>query len=231
MTYKLLSNPTDNPKVKKNIGVGVLTAPLHLAPYDLSGFNVCPMASKGCAAACLHTAGNPAFMTNKEKARIRKTLMYFNERDKFLELLVKDISKLEDKAKSLSLRCGVRLNATSDIPWEIHRSILMDAFPDVQYYDYTKRNNRKNLPKNYHLTFSLAEDNLSRALKAIKNGMNVAVVFRTKDFPEKFLGLPVINGDKHDYRPADPKGCIVGLAAKGKARKDTSGFVQETTTS
>ena len=99
MTYKLLSKPEDNPKVKKNLGIGVLTAPLHLAPYDLAGFQVCPMASKGCAAACLHTAGNPAFMKQKNKGRIRKTLMYFKERETFMQQLVQDIGKLEKKAK------------------------------------------------------------------------------------------------------------------------------------
>ena len=37
--------------------------------------------------------------------------------------------------------------------------------------------------------------------------------------------MPVINGDKTDMRFKDPVGVIVGLKAKGKARKDTSGFV------
>lgn len=241
MTYKLLSNPASNPKVAKNIGFGVLTAPLHLAPFDLSGFQVCPMASKGCAAACLHTAGNPVFMEAKNKSRIRKTRMYFKEREEFMDLLVQDIQKLVRKAEKEGLKTGVRLNATSDIPWESvkfsfkdrHYKNIMEMFPAVQFYDYTKRHNRKNLPENYHLTYSLAEDNDSRAIEALKNGINTAVVFR-KDKPETFkigdLMRPVIDGDEHDFRPADGKhkiGVIIGLKAKGLAKTDTSGFVRE----
>lgn len=237
--FKLLSNPTDNPKVSKNIGFGVLTAPLHLAPADLSGYEVCPMRSLGCTAACLHTAGNPAFMESKNKGRIRKTKMFFEQREVFMQYLYADIQKLSDIALSRGLKCGVRLNATSDIPWEsmgyLSFKNLMEAYPKVQFYDYTKRHNRKNLPSNYHLTYSLAEDNEARAEKALLNGMNVAVVFRNKKIPDTYkLGntiTKVINGDLHDYRPADGKhkiGVIVGLAAKGKARKDfTSGFVRE----
>ena len=56
-------------------------------------------------------------------------------------------------------------------------------------------------------------------------GINVAVVFRNAELPDKWLGIKVINGDKHDLRFKDAKGCIVGLKAKGKAKKDKSGFV------
>jgi len=235
---KLLSNPTSNPKVAKNSKLGVLTAPLHLAPYDLSGYQVCPMASAGCAAACLNTAGRGGMFKKGEntnmiqEARKRKTLMYFEERDKFLELLYKDIEFMVRKAKRENLECGIRLNATSDIPWErvlYKGKNMMEHFPDVQFYDYTKRHNRKDLPDNYHLTYSLAEDNDDRAEEAFNNGMNIAAVFR-KDLPDEFkLGkhcVPVIDGDEHDYRPIDPQGVIVGLKAKGKAKTDNTGFVR-----
>jgi hypothetical protein len=117
----------------------------------------------------------------------------------------------------------------------------MEVFPHVDFYDYTKIANRKNLPANYSLTFSLAEDNDVNAIKAYKNGLNIAVVFdtkRTKRLPERFIltadkpafssSIPinVIDGDEHDYRPADPKGVIVGLRAKGDAIGDMSGFVR-----
>lgn len=236
---KLLSNPSDNPKVKKNQGVGIITSPLHLAPYNLSGYQVCPKASQGCAAACLHTAGNPAFMEAKNKGRIRKTKMFFEDRQTFVSTLVSDIEKLRVYAKEMGMPLGIRLNATSDYPWETLKvkylgnsyANLMEMFPDVQFYDYTKIVKRalKKLPTNYHLTFSLAEDNDSDAEIAFSRGFNVAVVF--KKLPKTFtLGkhkdIPVINGDEHDYRPLDGSGVIVGLKAKGLARSDTSGFVR-----
>ena len=42
---------------------------------------------------------------------------------------------------------------------------------------------------------------------------------------KKYKGFKVINGDETDLRFLDPKNCIVGLIAKGKAKKDYSGFV------
>lgn len=236
MQLNLLSKPQDNPKVSKNMGIGVFTTVLHLAPYNLSGFNVCPMASKGCATACLHTAGNPAFQAQKNKGRIRKTIMFYKEREKFMDMLAKDIVKIQKKGYELGYeKIGIRLNGTSDIPFERvpiqGYDNIMQLFPDIIFYDYTKRYNRKDLPSNYSLTFSLSEDNDKHAIQAYVNGMNIAIVFR-KDKPETFtLGnyeIPVIDGDLHDFRPLDPKNVIVGLKAKGKARQDDSGFVRDT---
>jgi hypothetical protein len=238
---KLLTAPTSNPKIAKSLKLNVLTAVLHLAPYDLSGYQVCPMATAGCAYACLNTAGRGGIIKKGEttnaiqKARIRKTKLFFEDRPVFFELLIKDIQAVIRKAAREGFeKVGIRLNGTSDIPFEIYKvefegvvyDNIMALFPEVQFYDYTKRFNRKNLPENYHLTFSLAEDNRSFAEKALDNGMNVAAVFR-KELPKKFLKTKVINGDDHDFRPADGSGVIVGLIAKGKAKTDTSGFVQD----
>jgi hypothetical protein len=141
----LLAAPESNPKVAKNGKLDVLTAPLHLAPFDLSGYQVCPQASAGCAAACLHTAGNPAYMANKDASRKAKTRAYFEERSAFMAVLVFEIAALERKAKAQGMQAGIRLNATSDLPWERRRVDvdgaavgLMDLFPEVQFYDYTK---------------------------------------------------------------------------------------------
>lgn len=251
--FKLLSNPTDNPKTSKNVKLNVLTSPLHLAPYNLSGYQVCPMASTGCSAACLHTAGNPAFMHNKNKGRIRKTKLFFEDRPTFFVQLIKDIHKLQKVSLSRDMDCGVRLNATSDISWESIKiplggdfkdKTIFEVFPDVIFYDYTKipKRTKKTLPDNYHLTFSLSEDNDKDAEYALNNGTNVAVVFDTKrnrELPQKYtIGTTeaiVIDGDEHDYRPFDDlyktpkgylKGVIVGLRAKGDAIGDKSGFVR-----
>lgn len=239
---QLLADPLSNPKVAKGGKIGVLTAPLHLAPASLSGFNVCPMASQGCIRACLNTAGNPAYAKGKRAARNRKTKAYFQVRDAFMTFLVREIELHERSARKQGMMAAVRLNATSDIPWEkvpvkIGRRTfanIMAAFPRVTFYDYTARHNRRDLPKNYTLTYSLKEDNEHRVSEALANGMNVAVVFNVKRLHPlpgayELAGIPlaVIDGDEHDYRPADPCGAIVGLRAKGKAIKDKSGFVRK----
>jgi hypothetical protein len=123
----------------------------------------------------------------------------------------------------------VRLNGTSDINWE--RYSVIQAFNKVQFYDYTKNYFRMNLfldgklPSNYSLTFSRSETNENDCISILKRGGNVAVVFRSKVLPTHWQGFPVINGDENDLRFLDPKGVVVGLTAKGKAKSDTSGFV------
>jgi hypothetical protein len=104
------------------------------------------------------------------------------------------------------------------------------AFPEVQFYDYTKILGRKVKDiANYSLTFSAADGNDTDVLRAIAEGLNVATVFgikKTLPMPETYNGLPVFNGDESDLRFLDPKGVVVGLYAKGKAKKDTTGFVK-----
>lgn len=240
----LLSDPTSNPKLEKSLKLRVLSAPLHLAPASLSGWNVCPMATAGCRQACLHTAGNPIYMPNKAKARLARTTAYYRDREAFMTLLCAEIDAHRRRARKRRMRCAVRLNATSDIRWETipvswkgkTYANIMCAFPRIQFYDYTKIANRKHLPPNYHLTFSLAENNDRNAFAAHNRGVNVAVVFdvrKGQPLPRSYdlcgASVDVIDGDEHDYRPADPKrhyGVIVGLRAKGKAIGDTSGFVR-----
>jgi len=247
--HALLTAPDANPKLDKNGRVsGILTAPLHLAPANVSGYEVCPMASKGCRAACLHTAGNPVYMAAKQTARINRTKAYFEARNMFMVALIGEIAALTRKAEKQGLYAGIRLNATSDIPFErvpvtfegVEYKNIMELFPDVYFYDYTKRANRFNkpLPKNYHLTFSLSEDNHKAATVILAKGGTVATVFgkenvhqKDKDIlPETFtmggVAWPVLDGDLTDFRPDDLPGHIVGLKAKGDAKGDTSGFVQ-----
>ena len=210
-----------NPKTAKGESLGWLTGIMHLAPGDLSGHQVCPMASKGCLAACLNTSGRGA-MTRTQEARIAKTQLWFNERPAFLEDLHKDIGALVRKADREGLQPAVRLNGTSDIPWERVAPTVFETWPDVQFYDYTKRPNRVT-PDNYHLTFSRSECNTFDAQCELQNGRNVAVVFG--EIPETYWTVPVISGDTHDLRFLDPTGVVVGLTAKGLAKRDTSGFV------
>jgi len=224
---KLLGIDT-NAKTVKGEKLGYMTGILYLAPSDLSTYQVCAKASAGCREACLYTAGRGA-MSNVKKARIAKTRYFFEDRHAFMAQLVVEIKALIKKARKAGMIPVVRLNGTSDIPWERVRvgdyPNIMAMFPEIQFYDYTKRANRKNIPSNYHLTFSLAEDNDADAERALAFGLNVAVVFKG-GLPETFMGAPVVNGDETDLRFLDEEGVVVGLKAKGKAKKDTSGFVR-----
>lgn len=227
MNTKLLTDPQGNPKTNKSMKKGYYTPVLHMLPANLSGFNVCPKASDGCKMACLNTAGRGGIIKKGEstnviqEARRKRTLYYFQDRESFYNQLSREIKNAENRAKKRGLKLAIRLNGTSDLRHE--NSQIMQEFKHVQFYDYTAIPNRKNLPTNYHLTFSRKENNNSDVLKAIKNGLNVAVVFE-KYLPKKYLGLPVFNGDETDLRFKDPTSHIVGLVAKGKAKKDHSGF-------
>jgi hypothetical protein len=149
--------------------------------------------------------------------------MFFEEREKFMALLRKDIETLRKKAQAKGMIAAVRLNGTSDIDWR--RFGIFEAYPDVQFYDYTKVYRRmvEPRPSNYHLTFSRSECNESDAIKVLGSRGNVAVVF--KELPDFWNGYKVIFGDESDVRFEDEQGVVIGLLAKGKARKDNSGFV------
>ena len=228
---KLLSIGTNAKTVKSDKAGQYLTAILYLAPADtVQGINLCPMAEiAGCKSACLYKAGRGAF-NNVQQARIRKTQFFRDNRDGFMRILIEDIEKAERKASKAGKKLAVRLNGTSDIAWEnirVDGDTIFELFPDVQFYDYTKLPGRK-VPGNYHLTTSYSEANLQYAVKALKSRHNIAVVFRTPQFPAIFHGKTVIDGDETDLRFLDPEHVIVGLYAKGPAKKDTSGFVIDT---
>jgi hypothetical protein len=233
-----------NPKTLKGMAQGYNTYILHLAPASLSGHNVCPKATAGCISACLNTAGRGGMFKRGEntntiqKARIRKTQLFYDNRTEFMSLLVKDILLGIKQSAGKGLVPVFRLNGTSDIAFEkypvsmggIQYNNIFEAFPNVTFYDYTKILGRKvnNIP-NYSLTFSAADGNDNDVYAAISQGYNIATVFgikKTLPMPEFYNGLPVFNGDESDLRFLDPKGVVVGLYAKGKAKKDTTGFVK-----
>lgn len=239
---KLLS--TGNPKVLKGLKQGYNTFILHLAPANLSGYETCPKRTAGCTAACLNTAGRGGMFKKGEstnmiqQARIRKTKMFFENRTEFMAQLVKDIELGIKQSIKKDLIPVFRLNGTSDLSFEKYEVIrngrlyrnIFSAFPDVVFYDYTKVLGRKvsDIP-NYSLTFSAADGNDNDVMKAIAQGYNIAVVFgvkKSEPLPTEYLGLEVFNGDESDLRFLDPKNVIVGLYAKGKAKKDESGFVK-----
>lgn len=217
---------TNNTKVLKGMGRGYMTFVMHLSPADSSGREVCPKRSAGCTAACLNTAGRGQ-VRKVQAGRLRKTEWYHRDREGFMRQLVWDINAGIRKAAREDAIPVFRLNGTSDIPFErvrIDGQNVFEMFPGVQFYDYTKILNRKvSSYGNYHLTFSRSESNDKDVAKAMQQGMNVAVVF--DQLPKRYLGLRVVSGDEDDLRFLDPKNVIVGLKAKGRARKDTTGFV------
>lgn len=230
---KILSPQHTNPKTAKGAGLPVLSAILHLAPSTVSGYNVCPSASEGCKRACLNFAGRGQ-MSSVQVARINKTKLFFENRTEFFARLNADIQLLARQAAKLGVKPAVRLNGTSDLNWTI--GTLISSYPDIQFYDYTKnisyirrlaRQHAEGKLLNYHLTFSRSEVNEHECVEALALGFNVAVVFNGS-LPSEYLASPVIDGDSHDFRFLDPKrqsGYIIGLKAKGPAKKDTSGFV------
>jgi hypothetical protein len=234
-----------NPKLLKGEKRGYRSAVLHLAPHKLSGFNVCPMATAGCSAACLNTAGRGGIPSAGggenaiQIARKRRTVEYFTDRPEFMGRLCRELERFIDSCKRDGFVPAIRLNGTSDLRWETvavdGAPNVMGLFPEVQFYDYTKLPNRRDLPPNYHLTYSLAEGqrNWRGHLVALDHGMSVAVVLAgcgdsrfPRPFPPMWNGRPLIDGDESDLRFLDPPSVYVGLRAKGKAKRDTSGFVR-----
>lgn len=213
----------NNAKTIKGAKQGFATAILYLTPADGSGVQLCPMAKIAkCDVACLATAGRGA-MSNVQMARLRKTLYFLQYQEQFLAQLHKEISRLSAKYGD---RLLVRLNGTSDIRWENYG--VIQAFPGVQFYDYTKIPNRRDIPSNYDHTFSYSgvEEFQPIVQKAKFKGMRIAVVFSHQErIPQYFEGMACVDGDNTDIRHLDPQGVVVALYAKGKAKADDTGFV------
>lgn len=232
---KMLLSASADAKTIKGESLGFYTGILYLAPSTLAGRgNVCPMAEKaGCLNPCLYTAGRGAF-NSTQQARINKTQYFFDNREGFMRDLGASIQRVVNKAKRLGLTPLIRLNGTSDIAWEnipySHYKNIFEAYPEVQFYDYTKIPTRKNIPANYDLTFSYSGlDSYQGAVnKARANDKlaRIAVVFdKVENIPQSFMNREVLSGDNSDVRHLDKRGSIVALYAKGNAKRDNTGFV------
>ena len=219
-----------NNKTIKGEKLGWRTYGLHLAPYTLAGKNVCAHASEGCAEACLNTAGR-GIMHSVQEARIRKTKWFFEDRKAFLLQLIKEIKSGEKSARKAEMNPCFRLNLTSDLPW--HQLSVIIEYPNLLFYDYTKDKKRMlrflngELPPKYYLTYSRSENTRDEEIHDLcRKGGNVAIVFRDH-LPSEWQGIKVVDGDINDLRFLDGFGKIVGLRAKGLAKKDETGFVIE----
>lgn len=233
MKLNLISSGATNAKTVKNESETYI---LYLSPYNLNdtGKNICPFATKGCSDACLNSAGRGKF-SNVQLARRRKTNLFFSDRKLFLQQLVDDLTKINKKAIKENKLIYIRLNGTSDIDFNQlllrYFGISFVSFGSLRFYDYTKDKNKAlRYPAYseydvYRVTYSRKETDTDFDIKMLLGlGVNVAAVF-ANELPDTYLGYPVINGDLTDLRFNDPSGVIVGLKAKGKAKKDCSGFV------
>jgi Gene product 88 len=228
----------ENAKTIKGEKLGYLTAIRYLAPADESGrWNLCAAAG-ACKAVCLYTAGRGVFDSVKD-ARLRKTEWRMTDRAGHMEAASREIVAASKRADRLGVKLAVRLNGTSDLPGDALD--LAVAHPTVQFYDYTKlvgsvsRYIRRQYPSNYHLTLSYDPETVpfETCEPYLMAGVNVAVCFSVKrgaELPWTWNGFEVIDGDEHDLRFLDPKprslypeGFIVGLRAKGFARR-ANGF-------
>jgi hypothetical protein len=230
----LLSKGTSNTKTAKS---SLKTYILYLAPYNQNskGINICPKASKGCAAACLFTAGRGRFDSVKN-SRINRTEYFLHDKERFCLQLAGELIKINKAAKKSGEQVAIRLNGTSDLDfiYLLKKYAKLDPFTLDQliYYDYTKilGKVKKYIDETrYILTFSRAEDNHEEALKALELGANISAVF-SGDLPEYYKGAKVIDGEQSDIVMIYNKGAVLGLKAKGAAKKDTSGFVLHTET-
>jgi hypothetical protein len=230
LTYIAKCNHTA--KHKKAYKYDELVYSLYLAPANMSGYEVCPMRNKHCTSLCLNESGHNKFESEYNyinDSRIKKTKLFFEHREFFMQWMIQEITRYKKKAEQLGYRFSVRLNNTSDISPESFyikqgssSKNILELFPDVQFYDYTKvyrRTELKKKYKNYDLTFSYSGTNIDESLNALDNRIRVAVVF--KEVPKTFWGKKVVDGDKYDMRYYDPKNVIIGLKYKEVRKKLT----------
>jgi hypothetical protein len=223
---------TNNVKTMKGTKLGYMTYIMYLSPFSFNtkGINVCSHASKGCAEACLVSSGFGGRYVTVIEGRKKRTEYFLSSRVEFMYQLKTEIEKAIKKHEGKAI-VTFRLNGTSDLPFEKYKVFegknMFEIFENVQFYDYTKNYLRfdKELPKNYHLTFSRSETNHTKAIDLLNRGFNVAMVFDKT--PTSYLGFEVVNGDETDLRFLDKKNVIVGLKYKkmtGKGANNNLAF-------
>ena len=227
---KLLS--TNNAKTIKGEKLGYKSYILYMSSFkdNSKGINLCSHASKGCSDSCLVGSGMGGIYTTVQNGRRNKAEWFLENRNEFLNTLVKEITNAIKLNKDKAIPV-FRLNGTTDITWEKFKikdnKNIFELFPDTQFYDYTKNHKRfeKELPKNYHLTFSRSEINHNKAMELLSRGFNVAMVFNK--LTDNFQGYKVINADLDDLRFLDEKNVICGLKYKkmtGKGANNKKAF-------
>lgn len=210
-----LSGVANSAKLHHSYIKKVATLGVYLASSDLSGYNVCPKAEM-CRDNCLVGSGRAlisalAGKKNVIAARITKTRLFFANREVFMKLLIHEIVRERAKAERNGMFFSIRLNCTSDINPEsfvLNGKNILEIFPKVSFYDYSKVPNRIKVAKkynNYHVTWSIdgSKENLNIGLDYLKHGGHVAVVYGSDLMPTFWHGYKTEDGDQTDYRPGD----------------------------
>jgi hypothetical protein len=201
----------------------VLTYGVYLAPANMSGYEVCPN-SQYCREFCLNGSGHNkvdilAGKNRIQTARIRKTRFLFENRDLFVQVLIHEIKKWQRVAEKRGMEFAVRFNCTSDVSPlflvdpETGKNIL-ELFPEVQFYDYTKVKSRFSICRrypNYDLTYSYNGHNEADCMEVLANGGKVAVVFSGNKLPKTFWNYPVEDGNNDDVRYKNSPSSVIGL--------------------
>ena len=207
---------TNNAKTIKGEKLGYMTYILYMSPFTANskGINVCSHASKGCADSCLVGSGNGGMFEGVKQSRVNRTEYFLRDRIAFLHQIKDEIAKAIKKHKDKAI-VTIRLNGKN----------IFELYPNVQFYDYTKNYLRfdKELPTNYHLTFSRSETNNDKAMELLERGFNVAMVF--DKVPTEYKGFKVINADEDDLRFLDEKNVICGLKYKKMTGKGANNKV------
>lgn len=217
-----LGSVNQSAKIKKNASYNELTYVLYLAPAKLSGYEVCPMRTQECTDACLNGSGRVKMDIKGSivNARIKKTILFFQNRNFFMQWMIDEIQFYKRKAEESGFKFSIRLNGTSDISpvsFQYNSQNILEIFSDVQFYDYTKVHKRFELLRkytNYDLTYSYSGHNIVECLDILsKKEGRVAMVF-ANTLPSNYLNYEVVDGDMYDMRYVEPKGVIVGLKFK-----------------
>ena len=219
-----LGSVNSSSKMAKGLKYNESTYIIYLAPAKSSGYEVCPMRTDESTTACLNESGRNKIDIHKNQinqARIKKTKLFFEDREFFMGWLIYEIGKEKEKAERSGLRFSVRLNGTSDLDpttFKLDNKNILEWFPDVSFYDYTKVSKRFRLLEkysNYDLTYSFSGYNMMDCINLLKDGKGrVAMVFEGKQLPTKWSGYDVIDGDAYDMRYLDEQNVIVGLKFK-----------------
>lgn len=234
LTY--LGKVNNGSKHQKAEKFGELVYTIYLSPANMSGYEVCAGRTAECTALCLNESGHNRmdYRDNFINAsRIKKTRLFFENHEYFSKWVIRDIQAGITKAKKEGKRFSVRINNTSDISPELIwikengvKKNILEIFPDIQFYDYTKVMGRLRLMNkydNYDLTYSYNGSNMETCLQLLKAGIKVAMVF--EKVPESFNGFKVIDGDLYDMRYKDEPGTIIGLKFKKVRDNKLNSFV------